>query len=57
MNENIQVWLDNARTFHYRVVARFLRNRGWVVFYLPEDQRECNHDRDICWLKLSQSSP
>jgi len=49
MSEKIMVWIRNALTFHHRVAARFLRRREWVVFYLPEDQREC---KDMCWLKL-----
>jgi hypothetical protein len=41
--------LYNARTFHHRVLARFLRTRGWVVFYLEPQARTCKTD---CWLKL-----
>lgn len=52
MSENIMVWIRNAWTFHHRVAARFLQRRGWVVFYLPEGQREC---KDMCWLKLYES--
>jgi len=50
MSELIAVWINNAKTFHQRIAARFLRRHGWVVFYLPEDQRECK--KDCCWLKL-----
>ena len=49
--EHVTVWFRNALTFHHRVMARFLRNRGWVVFYLPEESREC---KDVCWMKLAR---
>ena len=41
-------------SLHERLLARFLRRRGWVVFYLEEQSRVCNGD--TCWLKLYQSS-
>jgi len=50
--ENIMVWVRNALTSHHRVAARFLERRGWVVFYLPEESREC---KDMCWLELYKS--
>ena len=53
MFEHIMVWLRNALTFHHRMFARFLRKRDWVVFYLPEESRECK--KDMCWLKLYNS--
>jgi len=53
MSELIMVWINNAKTFHHRIAARFLRRCGWVVFYLPEDQRECKEGS--CWLKLYSS--
>lgn len=31
-------------------MARLLRNNGWVVFYLPEERRECAEGQ--CWLKV-----
>ncbi len=40
MLEKIDVLIRNAFTFHHRIMSRFLRNRGWVVFYLPEESRE-----------------
>ena len=52
MLETIDVWIRNAFTFHHRVFARFLKSRGWVVFYLPKESREC---KDICWMKLAES--
>ena len=45
------VWLKNFMNIHHRIMARFLRKRGWVVFYLEESAREC---KDMCWLKLYQ---
>jgi len=53
MIEKMKVWLHNAKHFHHRVMARFLRKRGWVVFYLDENARECNGE---CWLKLYQNT-
>jgi len=41
--------IENLKTFHHRIMMRYLRNRGWVVFYLEEKNRECN---GMCWLKL-----
>ena len=50
------VWLKNTRTFHHRIMMRYLRKRGWVVFYLEGASRECNVENGgICWLKLYQS--
>lgn len=40
--------LENLKTFHHRIMVRFLRKRGWVVFYLEEQDREC---KDTCILK------
>lgn len=45
----LMVWLRNFRHIHHRMMARFLRKRGWVVFYLEEQVREC---KGMCWLKL-----
>ncbi len=50
--ENRRVFFKNAKTFHHRIMARFLRKRGWVVFYLEEGARKCKGE---CWLKLYQS--
>ena len=41
--------LENIKTFHHKIMMRYLRKRGWVVFYLDEEVREC---KDMCWLKL-----
>jgi hypothetical protein len=43
------IW-GNVKTFHHRILANFLRKRGWVVFYLEDQHRVCNED--TCWLKL-----
>lgn len=53
MLEKIKVWIRNASITHHVAMAKFLRRRGWVVFYLPEDQRECK--RGSCWLRLCKS--
>jgi len=47
--EKIKVFFSNARHFHHRVMANFLKKRGWVVFYLEEEHRDCAGE---CWLKL-----
>lgn len=44
--------LENLKTFHHRIMMRFLRKRGWVVFCLEEQAREC---KDMCWLKLYEA--
>ncbi len=38
-----------------QMMMRFLRRRGWVVFYLKEQNRECDCREGICWLKLYNS--
>lgn len=43
----------NIKHFHHRMIARYLKRRGWVVFYLEEKYRTC--DGETCWLKLYQS--
>ncbi len=47
-------WLNNAIHFHERIMANFLRNRGWVVFYLDKQVRHCSGD--FCWLKLYEET-
>lgn len=48
--ENIKVWISNAMSFHHRLMANFLKKRGWVCFYLETQARKCG--QDVCWLKL-----
>lgn len=36
--------------FIQQLMMRFLRRRGWVVFYLEEQLRVCNSG--TCWLCL-----
>jgi len=43
--------IENIKTFHHRILMKYLQKRGWVVFYLPKENRTCN---DMCWLKLSE---
>lgn len=31
------------------LMGKWLKSRGWVVFYLEKRSRQCN---DMCWLKL-----
>ena len=51
--EKLHVFFQNAKSFHHRLMANFLRKRGWVVFYLEEKARTCNGE---CWLKIYQES-
>lgn len=37
----------NVLSVHHRWMARFLRRRGWVVFYLDDP---CRHCTAVCWL-------
>ena len=50
-----KVWhvVRNIPGIHHRMMARFLRKRGWVVFYLEGPARKCKGEE--CWLKLYQS--
>lgn len=54
--ERFKVWwrgagrLRNIGNIHHRLMANFLRKRGWVVFYLEEEFRTCSNE--LCWLKL-----
>ena len=47
--KKIKTWLINLPTFHHRIMMRYLRKRGWVVFYLEENARAC---KGVCWLDL-----
>lgn len=42
-----------------RALARFLRRRGWVVFWLDEPVRQCHRKHrdgnDTCWLELYEA--
>lgn len=31
-----------------RLLVRYLRRRGWIVFWLDEEARVC---RAVCWLR------
>lgn len=48
------IWLRNATHFHERMMMRFLRKRGWIVFYLDEQSRVCRGN--TCWIKLYQQT-
>jgi hypothetical protein len=41
--------MRNFKNLFHRSMANYLRKRGWVVFYLEEQARECHDD---CWLKI-----
>jgi hypothetical protein len=36
-----------------RLLMRYLRWRGWVVFWLDPESRRCNGD--VCWMRLYES--
>lgn len=36
-----------------RLLMRYMRWRGWVVFWLDEPARHCG-DRQSCWIELYQ---
>ncbi|KKM16616.1 hypothetical protein LCGC14_1684030 [marine sediment metagenome] len=46
---DIKVFLKNLGNIHHRLMAGYIRKRGWVAFYLEPKQRHCN---GMCWLKL-----
>ena len=50
--EHIRVFFQNLWNLPNRIMANFLRKRGWVVFYLDEQARTCNNG--TCWLALYQ---
>lgn len=48
------IW-QNVWSWPNRVMARYLRRRGWVVFYLDEQSRHCGEGKNLtCWLALYQ---
>ncbi len=46
------IW-GNVWSWPNRVMARYLRRRGWVCFYLDERSREC---RSVCWMQAYSAS-
>ena len=50
--ERLRVWLRNFMHVHERVMMRYLRRRGWVVFYLEPRYRMCSPGPCNCWMKL-----
>ncbi|KKN51773.1 hypothetical protein LCGC14_0619500 [marine sediment metagenome] len=47
----LRVFLANLKTLHQRIMMRYLRKRGWVVFYLEEKHRKkCSNA--TCWMNL-----
>lgn len=51
MIERVRVFFRNLPSAHHRLMARYLRRRGWVAFYLEEQHRECQVG---CWLRIYQ---
>lgn len=45
------IW-SNVVTTPQRLVAKWLRRKGWVCFYLDEQARHCSAS---CWLELYQA--
>ena len=54
--EEMNIIWNNVFTTHHRIMANFLKKRGWVCFYLDEESRHCYDGKDGCWLKLYQES-
>ena len=52
--DSLRVLLGNTLSWPQRIMANYLRRKGWVVFYLESKARTCNN---VCWLKLYQSQP
>ena len=50
--EDTKMWFRNARMFYERIMMRYLRKRGWVVFWLDKENRSCSGGGNTCWLKL-----
>ena len=48
--DKLKVFLHNSLRLHHRLMMRYLRKRGWVVFYLESEHRKCNGG--TCWLSL-----
>ena len=44
----IYTWFRNLPGLPNRLMAYWLRSRGWVVFYLDEQSRHCS---GVCWLE------
>lgn len=53
ITDSMAVFFKNALHFHHRLMARFLRRRGWIAFYLEPEARKCPDD--FCWLKLYEA--
>lgn len=50
LKDRIACWLENLPSTHHRWMMRYLRSRGWVVFYLDPEHRECS--AQCCWLRI-----
>jgi|SRR3989304_4561668 len=50
--KRLQRWIANMACVHHRIMASYLRSKGWVVFYLEEENRCCGNNADGCWLKM-----
>ena len=53
LRERWRVWFTNILSVHHRWMMRYLQRRGWVVFYLDEQSRQCNA---VCWMESYQQS-
>ena len=52
--ERFLVWYRNEiKGWLAKRAMRYLKKRGWVVFYLEEEARTCRDD--FCWLRLYQA--
>ena len=50
MGENLRVWWQNLLNLPWLTMAKILRRRGWVAFYLEPEHRTCSEG--TCWLEL-----
>ena len=56
MLKSFWFWLThNASSSHHRLMANYLKRRGWVAFYLEEQSRQCV-DHQGCWMNLYNQS-
>ena len=50
---SLKTWIINLPNLPNRIMAGYLKRRGWVVFYLDKRSRTCNDG--TCWLRLYES--
>ena len=50
----LKTWIINLPNLPNLLMAKYLKKRGWVAFYLEEQCRTCNDG--TCWLRLYEDS-